>query len=152
MKKVMSVLIVLLTALSFAACEKANNPVTPNSSVDKISQSTNGTFEVTYKDYRNSSSDVSMTGDIEFNFDKNTYSYNAVVSTDNELGQSLHDSGTYRISGNTIEMQDKAAMMMGAQWQPSLYLSGTYSYRQTDTQIIIQGDGEYGTVKLVINR
>lgn len=151
MKKVMSILIVLLTALSFAACEKANNPVTPNT-VDKTSQSTNGTFEVTYKDYRNSSSDVSMTGDIEFNFDTNTYSYNALVSTDNELGQSLHDSGTYRISDNTIEMQDNAALMMGSQWLPSLYLSGTYSYRETDNQIIIEGDGAYGSVKLVINR
>jgi hypothetical protein len=151
MKKVMSVLIVLLTALSFAACEKANNPVTPNA-VDKISQSTNGTFEVTFKDYRNSPRDVSMTGDIDFNFYKSTYSYNAVVRTDNEIDQSLHDSGTYRISGNSIEMQDNAAMMMGARWQSSLYLSGTYSYKETDSKIIIEGEGEYGTVKLVINR
>ena len=151
MKKVMSVFIVLLSALSFAACEKADNPVTPNT-VDKISQSTNGTFEVTFKDYKNSPHDVTMTGDIYFNFFKGTYSYTAVVSTDNESGQSLHDSGTYRRTDGTIEMQDKAAVMMRAQWQPSLYLSGTYSYRESDTQIVIQGDGEYGTVKLVINR
>lgn len=151
MKKVMSVLIVLLTALSFAACEKANNPVTPNT-VDKISQNTNGTFEVTFKDYRNATHDVSMTGDISFSFGTNTYSYDAVVNSDNELDQSLHDSGTYRQSGNTIEMQDNAAKMLGAKWQPSLYLSGTYSYRETDTQIVIQGEGEYGSVKLVINR
>jgi len=151
MKKVMSLLIVVLTAFSFAACEKAGNPVSP-SAVDKPAQNNAGTFEVTYKDYKNFSRAVTVSGTINIEFSTGTYSYNGViVSSDNEFSGPIHDNGTYTLRGNTIDMFDTATKMMNPSWQPSLYLSGTYDYRRTDTQIMIEGEGQYGSVKLVLN-
>jgi hypothetical protein len=150
MKPVLNIFIVILAALSFAACEKASNPVSPVS-VDKTAQNNSGTFEVTYKDYKNSSRTVSLSGTINFNFGTDTYSYDGViVSTDNELSGPVHDNGTYVIRGNYIEMFDNAAKQMNPVWQPSLYLSGTYTYRR-DTQVTIDGEGEYGSIRIILN-
>ncbi len=151
MKTVINILIIVLTAISFAACGKTNDPVSPVS-VDKPAQTNSGTFEVTYKDYRNTSGTVTLTGTINFDFGTDVYSYNGViVSTDKELSGSLQDSGTYTIRGNSIDMFDNAAKMMNPAWQPSLYLSGTYSYRKINNQLILEGQGHYGSVKIVLN-
>lgn len=150
MKTVLNVLIIVLATLSFAACEKANNPVSP-ASIDKPAQNYSGTFEVTYKDYKNSARTVSLSGTINFDFSTDTYSYNGVVlNTDNELSGPVHDVGTYKIRGNTIEMYDNASKQMNPAWQPSLYLSGTYDYRR-DTALTIDGEGQYGSVRIVLN-
>ena len=151
MKKVINVLMITLIAASFASCGKANDPVSPVS-VDKPAQTDSGTFEVTFKDYRNTSRTVTLTGTINFEFGTDTYSYNGViVSTDKELNGSLQDSGTYTIRGNSIDMFDNATKMINPAWQPSLYLSGTYSYRKNNNQLIIEGEGLYGSVKIVLN-
>lgn len=150
MKTILNILIIVIATLTFAACEKANNPVSP-ASIDKPQQNYNGTFEVTYKDYKNSSRTVSLSGNINFNFNRDTYSYDGVVvSSDNELSGPVHDSGTYILKGNNIEMQDNAAKLMNPIWQPSLYLSGTYEYRR-DTRITIDGEGQYGSIRIELN-
>ncbi len=153
MKTVMILFVIFLVTLSFPACEKANNPVTP-ASIDKTDQAYYGTFQVTYKDYKNASKTVSVSGNISFNFNSdNTYSYNAAVdsSANSQVSAALHDQGAYKIRGNTIEMSDNAAKLMNLAWQPSLYLSGTYSYRSGDSQITIEGSGDYGSVRIVLN-
>ncbi len=150
MKTILNMLIVILATLTFAACEKANDPVSP-ASIDKPAQNYNGTFEVTYKDYKNSSRTVSLSGALNFNFNTDTYSYNGViVSSDNELSGPVHDTGTYIIRGNNIEMYDNATKQMNPIWQPSLYLSGTYNYRR-DTRVTIDGEGQYGSIRIVLN-
>ena len=152
MKTMMNIFVLVLVTLSFAACEKANSPTEPVS-IEKSAQAYNGTFEVTFKDYKNSSRSVTATGNISFNFNTDTYSYNAIVvsSGDNELASSLHDNGVYTIKGNQITMLDDATKLMNPVWQPSLYLSGTYSYRRSDTQITIEGSGDYGYIRLTLN-
>ena len=152
MKTVMNLFVLIFVTFSLAACEKANNPVIPVS-IDKSANAYSGTFDMTYKDYRNSSRTVSVSGNISFNFNTDTYSYNGVVlsTEDNEMSTSLHDNGTYTLKGNQIKMFDNAAKMMNPAWQPSLYLSGTYSYTRADTRIIIEGSGDYGSVRIILN-
>lgn len=153
MKTVINLFVLFLVAISFAACEKAVSPTAPVT-VDKSANTYNGSFEVTFKDYKNSNRAVSVSGSISFNFNPdNTYSYDAVVvsSAENEVATSLHDNGTFHIKQNNIEMSDDAARMMNPTWQQSLYLSGTYSYRRSDTQTMIEGSGEYGSIRIVLN-
>ncbi len=152
MKIVMNLFVLIVITFSLAACEKANNPVTPVS-IDKSANAYTGTFDVTFKDYRNSSRTVSVSGNITFDFNTDTYSYNAVVvsTDDKEMATTLHDNGTYTLKGNEIKMFDNATKMMNPAWQPSLYLSGTYSYRRGDASIIIEGSGDYGNVRIVLN-
>ncbi len=154
MKTMMNLFVLVLVSLSFAACEKANNPVAPVPTA-KTSNADNGTFEITYNDYKNADRSLRVTGDIDFTFNSdNTYSYNATVisSSDNELSVPLHDKGTYTIKGENIEMFDNATKLMNPIWQPSFYLSGTYSYMTSDSRIIIEGTGHYGTVRIVLNK
>ncbi len=158
MKTMMNLFVLVLVALSFAACEKVNNPVTPVSTDKSIQTSNavrtyNGTFNITYKDYKNSSRTVSASGSIRFKFNTDeTYSYSAIVvsSEDNEFSTSLHDKGTYTLKENQIQMIDDAAKLMNPIWQPSMYLSGTYSYRRGDSEIIIEGSGDYGTISIIL--
>jgi hypothetical protein len=152
MKTVMYLFILVLVTISFAACEKANNPVAPVT-LNKNTQTYSGTFDVTYKDYKNTPHSVSVSGEISFIFDGDTYSYDAqVVNTqDNVVETTLHDQGTFSITGNKIEMYDNATRLMNPTWQPSLYLSGTYSYLKGDNQITIEGTGNFGSVRLSFN-
>ncbi len=153
MKTVMNLFILFLVTFSLAACEKTNNPAAPIVA-DKSASAHNGTFEVTYKDYKNASRTVSLSGNISFNFNSDsTYTYDAVIvsSQDNQLATSLHDHGVYSIKGDRIEMFDDAAKMMNPAWQASLYLSGIYSYIQSENQTIIEGSGDYGSVHIVLN-
>jgi hypothetical protein len=153
MKTMMNLFALVLFTLSFAACEKTNNPVNPVAA-DKTSLFDNGTFEVTYKDYQNADRTVTLSGDIDFNLNSdNTYSYTATVSSssDNENTTTLHDNGVYKIKGDNIEMYDNATKLMNPAWQPSLYLSGTYSYIRNDNQIIIEGSGTNGAVRIVLH-
>ncbi len=153
MKTMMNLFVLVLVTLSFAACEKTNNPVTPVPA-DKTSDSNNGTFQVTYKDYRNADRTLTVSGNIDFNFNSDsTYSYTATVlsSSNNEFTTSLHDNGTYTIKGDKIELSDIAPKMMNPIWQPSLYLSGTYSYLISDSQTVIEGSNDYGSVRIVLH-
>ena len=150
MKTVLNLFIVILAAFTFAACEKANNPVSA-SSVDKQVQNYSGTFEVTFKDYKNSSRTASFSGTLNLNFSTTTYTYEGVlVSSDNQLSQPVHDMGTYSIRANGIEMYDNATKQMNPIWQPSLYLSGIYDYRNGNDQVTINGEGQYGTIRIVL--
>lgn len=150
MKTVLNLFIIVVAAFTFAACEKANNPVSA-SSVDKQVQNYSGTFEVTYKDYKNTSQAASFSGTLNLNFSTNTYTYEGVlVSSDNQLSQPVHDMGTYSIRGNNIEMYDNATKQMNPIWQPSLYLSGIYDYRNGNDQVTINGEGQYGTIRIVL--
>lgn len=151
MKTVMNFLVLFLVTISLAACEKANNPTAPVPA-DKTALSNNGTFEVTFKDYKNANRTVTVSGDIDFNFNSDkTYSYEATVlnTSDNETASTFHDSGTYIIKGTQIQLFDNATKMMNPAWQPSLYLSGTYSYRKGDNETVIEGTGDYGSVRIV---
>ena len=153
MKTMMNLFVLVLVTLSFAACEKTNNPVNPVST-DKASVLNNGTFAVTYKDYQNADRTVTLSGNIDFNLNSdNTYSYTATVlsSSDNENSITLHDNGIYKIKGDNIEMYDNATKLMNPAWQQSLYLSGTYSYIRNNNQIIIEGSGANGNVRIVLN-
>ncbi len=153
MKIAMNVLLIILATITFASCEKTMNPVTPDSSIDKTTQSYTGGFEVVYKDYQNTSRSVTLSGSINFNFNQGSYSYTGVLSTaDAKVNTTeIHDNGTYTIRGNQIEMHDDATKRMNPQWLPSLYLSGVYSYRQSDTQVIIEGSGDFGSVRIVLS-
>ncbi len=153
MKIAMNVLLIIFATLTFASCEKATNPVTPDSSIDKTTQSYNGSFEVTYKDYKNTSRSETLTGSIDFNFNQGSYFYSGVLSTaDARVNTTeIHDQGTYTIRGENIEMFDDATKRMNPQWLPSLYLSGVYSYRHTDTQVVIEGTGDFGSVRITLN-
>ena len=66
MKILMNVLIFVLASFSFAACEKANYQVSPDS-IDKPAENYSGTFEATYKNYKNFSTSVTITGSININ-------------------------------------------------------------------------------------
>jgi hypothetical protein len=151
MRMFIKTLIFVFIAFSLAACEKANNPESP-ASIEKPTQDYSGTFEVTFTNYKNTSSTVTLTGNINISFSTNTYSYDGtILNSDNELSGSLHDTGTYTLRGNNIEMYDNATRLMNPIWQPSLYLSGTYTYSQSNNQVTIQGEGQYGTIKLILN-
>ncbi|HKB86310.1 MAG TPA: hypothetical protein VKD08_09090, partial [Ignavibacteriaceae bacterium] len=101
----------------------------------------------------NTSRSLTLTGSINFNFNQGTYSYSGVLSTTDASVNSteIHDEGTYMIRGEHIEMYDNATKRMNPQWLPSLYLSGVYSYRHTDTQIIIDGTGDFGAIRITLN-
>jgi hypothetical protein len=161
MKIVMNLVIVLFIAVALAACQKANNPVSSNSlnktnlnTMGITDQNYNGRFEVTYKDYRNTNQDVTMTGSINFVFKKSTYSYDAVITDvpDAVTEEFLHDSGTYEFNDhdNGISLADNATKTMTAGWKSSLYLSGNYIYRHTGDQTTIEGNGRFGTIKIVL--
>lgn len=159
MKIIMNVVIGFLIAVAFAACQKATNPVSPDlNKTDLISsgmetQGYNGNYEVTYKNYRNTGVTTTVTGSIDFIFGKTTYTYNGQPSdfTEGVSSQTLHDAGTYLIHGNTITMADNAIKMMAhAGWMPSLYLSGEYSYKHSGDQVIIEGTGSFGSIKIVL--
>ena len=151
MKILMNVLIFVLASFSFAACEKANYQVSPDS-IDKPAENYSGTFEATYKNYKNYSTSVSFNGNININFGTGTYSYNGnIISSDSQLNGPVHDNGNYTLTADSIRMYDNSTKMMNPAWQPSLYLDGIYSYTNTGSQVIIQGEGQYGTIRIVLN-
>ncbi len=160
MRIVMNVVMGLLLAVAFAACQKANDPVSPvlANKTDIISsqlaaQSYDGSFEVTYKNYRNTDASSTMKGSIDIIFNKSNYTYNGELSDnpgEDVTLTSIHDSGTFSTHGDIISMFDNATKMMNAGWMPSLYLSGDYSYSHIGDQIIIEGDGNYGSIKIVL--
>lgn len=150
MKMLMNLIIVLFAALTLAACEKTVDPVSPVS-LDK--SNFNGTFDVTFQNYKNSSQNVTLTGTIDFSFDNSTYSYNAVIlhSSNNEVSGTLSDSGTYLINGDKISLLDNATRRMNPGWLPSLYLSWDFNYSTNANQTIIEGSYPYGLVRIVLS-
>ena len=151
MKILMNVLIFVLASFSFAACEKANYQVSPDS-IDKPAENYSGTFEATYKNYKNFSTSVTITGSININFNSGSYSYNGnIISSDSQLNGPVHDNGNYTLMADSIKMYDNSTKLMNPAWQPSLYLSGIYSYTDTGSQLIIQGEGQYGSIRIVLN-
>jgi hypothetical protein len=152
MKIAMNILVILFAAITFAACEKANDPVAP-STLDKTQQNYYGTFETTYKDYKNLNQTVRMAGTINFVFNQSTYSYNGLVtsSSTTETTGPVNDSGIYQINNEQIQMQDNATKLMSAVWKPSLYLSGNFKYIQSADQVIIEGSDDNGSIVITLH-
>ena len=160
MKVIWNVMLIMFISIAFAACQKANDPVSPTmvnktdqgSSTGVDNQGYSGSFQVIYKNYKNTSATTSLTGSINFIFEANKYSYTARVSStvEDPADVYLHDTGTYTRNGDFIQLSDDATKMMHAQWMPSLYLSGDYSYSQIGDQIIIEGTGRFGSVKITL--
>lgn len=160
MKFIINAFAIFVIAITFAACQKANDPVSPNI-VDKTSgagstgisaQGLAGDFQVTFKNYRNTNATVTIAGKLNFVFEKTTYSYSAQVSNsvDEPTSTFFHDRGTYSLDGNIIKLADDATKLMSMGWMPSLYLSGSYSYTRANGLTIIEGNGLFGTIKIVL--
>lgn len=155
----MNVFAVLLISIAFAACQKANDPVSPNdinkadvNSTSITGQGYSGNFEVTYKNFKNTDQSQTLTGNINFLFGKDTYSYTGVVSNSAETPETsvIHDRGTYSLDGDVIKLADDATKRMVEQWLPSLYLSGDYSYTRSGDVITIEGNGRFGSIKITL--
>lgn len=156
MKFMINIIAVLLISLAFAACQKANDPVSPTfnktdtGSTGISSPVYAGNFQVTFKNYKNTNQPMTINGTINFTFEKTTYSYSGVISNsaDAPTGTFLHDRGTYSLDGDVIKLADNATKLMSAEWMPSLYLSGDYSYTNTNGLITIEGNGRFGAIKI----
>jgi len=158
MKILGNMMLILILAIVFSACQKTVDPVSPDPS-NKIEFVTNGlaetaysgTFEVTFKNYKNTDRTVSISGTIDIVFGKSTYTYEAKISNASEdvTDTYLHDTGIYTLEAGRITMADDATKLMNAGTMPSLYLSGDYTYTHTAAQSTIEGTGAYGTVKII---
>jgi hypothetical protein len=159
MKVFGSMILALILAVVFSACQKTIDPVSPNpgDKIDFISgglanQAFIGTFEVTMKNYRNTDRTVTISGTIEFVFGRSTYTYNAkVINASADVTETdLHDKGTYTMDQNRITMSDDAAKLMNPGIMPSLYLSGVYGYNHEAAQSTIEGNGAFGSAKITL--
>lgn len=153
-----NMMLILILAIVFSACQKTVDPVSPDPS-NKIEFVSNGlagtaysgTFDVTLKNYKNTDRTVSISGTIDLVFGKSTYTYEAKISNASEdiTEIYLHDTGTYTLDAGRISMADNATKLMNPGTMPSLYLSGDYTYAHTAAQSTIEGTGAYGTAKIV---
>lgn len=159
MKLIMNIVAVLFISIAFAACQKANDPVSPDNinksdlnSTGITSTGYDGSFEVTFKNYKNTQQTTTLKGTINFIFDKSTYSYFGEISNTSEEPTTItiHDIGTYTLNGNIISLADDAAKMEHAGWMPSLYLSGDYKYTHTGNLTVIEGNGRFGSIKITL--
>mgnify|MGYP000659282177 CR=1 FL=1 len=71
------------------------------------------------------------------------YSANVTYSTDSMTNDSLSDFGTYIINNREISMDDDSWLRMGDRWYNSLYLSGTFTYKQIVNHIQIIQDNSF---------
>jgi hypothetical protein len=132
--------------------DKANIGSTGISPASITGQSYDGSFEVTFKDYKNTQHSATLKGTISFNFGKTTYFYSGEIAnaSDEPTGTVVHDQGTYSLDGDIIKLADDATKMMHAQWMPSLYLAGDYSYTHMGDVIVIEGNGRFGALKITL--
>jgi hypothetical protein len=157
MKILLKFAVLIIIAISFAACEKANNPVAPTSFSKTESQilsgTHSGTFEIISPNTATMAGSSTITGTITFDFDDltSTYKYNGTIgNTDaNETARNIYDTGKYEKKGDTVKLVDdpRAETTVGLDY---LYLDGIYNFAQDANKISIQGDSELGRILITL--
>jgi hypothetical protein len=159
MNSLIKVAAVLIIAVSFAACEKTNNPVTPSSldkaniQVSSVAQS--GTFEITFPDARSTAEPASLSGTIYFRFDDatSTYKYSGTFNNKDQdkYYQNIENTGRFERKGDIINLIDNPVTHSSTSIS-SLYLNGDYQYSERGNQIIIEGESQLGHIMIVLNQ
>jgi len=148
MKSILKILTVCLILI--ASCEKAPYPIEP---VSLENRNYVGTFSVTFKNYQNKNTAITLSGTISFSFlDSSKYNYSAKItySTDSLAYDSLNDSGIYHINDHKISLNDDSWMRMDARWHNSLYFYGTFTFKRFDHQILIIQNNSFANWKLTL--
>jgi hypothetical protein len=150
--------VILIIAVSFAACEKTNNPVTP-SSLDRANIQVSaiahaGTFEITIPDARSTGEPATLSGSIYFQFDDaaSTYKYSGTFTNSGlDKFKYLQNTGRFESKGDYINLIDNP-ISQSTDTQTSLYLNGDYHYSERGNQIIIEGDSQVGHIMIILNQ
>ncbi len=155
MKKLVKLAAVFLIAISFAACEKAVNPVSPTSLDKTASQITSlsqtGTIEITTPDSRAIASQP-LTGYINFYFDDaaSTYKYDGrIISDVDKYSRNIGNTGKFERRGDYIKLVDNPIVQAD---QMGLDLYGDYQYMQRGNEVIIEGESSLGHIKIVLSK
>ena len=140
-------LILKIFLLFFATCQNTMNSEGQNKSIEG---EYSGTFSVTYKSYKNSSS-VTQTGKISILFRDSTYSYSAVAnySSDITTYDSLSDRGYYSQNHDKILLNDMSWLRMDKSWHSSLYFEGIFDIYQTGEQVQISQENTFAKWHLI---
>jgi opacity protein-like surface antigen len=147
-----------IVAISFAACQKAENPVSPstiNKSTTRASTVVyNGTFEIMHPETGISGTFSAVSGTIIFSFDyaASTYKYDGQFSgsqADNYSSR-LQGSGKFEMMGDNIKLSNYPAIRTTLE-DYSLIFNGKYQYIEHGDQIIIKGDTDIGYITIVLN-
>lgn len=154
-KTLIKLAVVFIIAISFAACEKAVNPVTPTS-LDKTASefsafAQSGTFEITIPDSR-VINNKPLSGYINFYFDDaaSTYKYEGrIISEVDKDSRYFENTGKFERKGDYIKLIDNPVLQAA---RLTLDLYGDYKYEQRGSQITIEGESKLGHIKIVLSK
>ncbi len=155
MKTIIKLAVVFMIAISFAACEKAVNPVSP-SSLDKTASDAAaltqaGTFEITTPDSR-AIDPQPLSGYINFYFDEatSTYKYDGrIISEIDKDSRNIGNTGTFQRKGDYIKLVDNSIVQAD---RMGLDLYGDFQYMERGSQVIIEGESTLGHIKIVLSK
>lgn len=156
MKNLIRGAVLLIIAVTFAACQQAADPVSPVS-VDKSLQVSDaegtGTFEITVPDARASDPSGTISGSIYFVFDEaaGSYKYKGTILTRSASTNSgtFENTGTFVQKGDIINLVDNPVIetISGTH---TLELNGDFQYTVSGSRTVIEGDSRIGHIKIVL--
>lgn len=172
MKIILRTAVVLIAAISFVACQKADNPVAPSplnkTSTINSTVSTNnlynksenldlgrlnlsGTFVIYPPEMPNSDVTATMIGHISFYFNnaESTYDYSGIFDNQESDLQPkvISNSGKFRRKGDYIYLTDDILTGLHPD-QTGLFLNGQYSYTERGNLVIIEGQSKMGHIRI----
>ncbi|MDE3058100.1 MAG: hypothetical protein KGJ59_09105 [Bacteroidota bacterium] len=134
---------------SILGCKKSDSPTVP---ITFAKGEYGGTFSVTFKNYKNTSTSVSQSGTIAMSFTDSTYAYSVAVnfSSDSTAYDSLDDRGRYSQLQGKIIMNDLSWWRADLIWHNSLYLKDTFAIQASEKQLAISQNNSFASWKLNI--
>lgn len=142
MKTIIIIIALLPITLLLTSCDTTEFPT---GGVSFIKGEYTGTFSVTFKNYKNTSSPLIQEGTISVMFSDSTYKYSAKAEfSSNGLADTLlTDGGMYTRNENKIIMNDVSWMTMDPGWHNSLYLLDTFAVRAIGNQLEISQENSF---------
>lgn len=142
MKAIIRIIVFVPIILVFTSCD---NTDFPNGAVSFIKGEYTGTFSVTFKDYKNTSSPLIQEGTISVMFSDSTYKYSAKAEfSSNGLADTLlTDGGRFTRNENKIIMNDFSWKTMNPGGHNSLYLLDTFAVRAIGNQLEISQENSF---------
>ncbi len=160
MKNLIKGAALLFLAITFAACQQAADPVSPDQMGKNLQQADaagtgTGTFEITLLSSSISDPSGTLAGTINFRFDDATSRYKykgAIKSTSIETRPGIFEgTGTFVRRGDYINLIDDQTVEAESAGIHSLYLNGDFRYIVTGTKTIIEGDTRTGHLKITLD-
>ncbi len=159
MKQLVKFVLLLLVAISFAACEKASNPVSPNSlnkqNLQALDGVYSGTFALSTRNGEVVDHPESATGSIvfTFNYSNSTYKYSGTFDSASQIDyiKTIKDSGKFLRKGDTIIMRDNPLAITDLRAHTSLNLEGDYKISTQGNKTLIEGLTKDGNIKIVLD-